>query len=75
MMGDQMDRLSAIMAVYLERIEGCFTSPRRIGIVIVAPDDPDHERSIVFGSLLPSDLRSLAKSPLMLDDEEVESGR
>lgn len=63
-----------LMAAYLERIEGCFTGPRRIGIIVVAPDDPEHEKSIVFGSLMPSDLRSLAESPLMMRDEEVERG-
>ena len=73
-MSDRLRKLELVMGHHLESIERCFSEPRRIGIVIVAPDDPDHERSIVFGSLLPSDLRSLAKSPL-LDDEEVEIGR
>lgn len=62
------------MASMLERLEGLFVAPRRVGIIIIAPDDPKHERTISYGSLLPSDIRSLASSELLLSDDEVSRG-
>lgn len=60
-----MEKLELLMGEFLERVERCFTSERRLSFVIVKPDDPEHEHTIVFGSLRPDDLRSVANCHLL----------
>lgn len=71
-MGDRLYKLETVMASMLERLEGLFVAPRRVGIIIIAPDDPGHTMTISYGSLLPSDIRSLAASNLLMSDDDLD---